>query len=178
MRAFLQSNGGTPHAQTGATVDAWTNVRAFWCELITDGLQGSASEKTVQQQQREVNSFDLRCRYAPDVKSDKRILIPRNTATLSATVTSGATTLTVSSSGLMADDRDTILRCEDELMIVTAGQGTTSLTVTRGAFGTTAAAHTAAVNLINMQVAEIDGVINVAGKNVELVCSCKVRQNG
>mgnify|MGYP001595900343 CR=1 FL=1 len=173
IRAFLQSNAGTPHAQTGAITDAWANVRGFWCEVMAK----AADEKTIQQQQRLITDVDLRCRYAADIRSNKRVLLPRNTATLAAGINSAVTSLTVSSAGLCADDRDTVIRIDDEFLLVTAGFGTTSLTATRGAFGSTAAAHLISVTAIKMAVLEITGVLNVANKNLELILNCKEREH-
>jgi hypothetical protein len=68
------------------------------------------------------------------------------------------TTITVTST---ADDkykRLQYLRCEDELMLITAIPSTTSLTVTRGVRGTTAAAHSAKP----LQTFQIDSALHVA----------------
>jgi hypothetical protein len=62
-------------------------------------------------------------------------------ATLTAGVSSGATTLPLSTAIGVADGRTMRVVCEGEVLLVTAGMGTTSLTVTRGQEGTTAAAH-------------------------------------
>jgi hypothetical protein len=64
-----------------------------------------------------------------------------SSATLTAGVSSGATTLPLSAAIGVADGRTMRVVCEGEVMLVTAGMGTTSLTVTRGQEGTTAAAH-------------------------------------
>jgi hypothetical protein len=62
-------------------------------------------------------------------------------AQLTAGVSSGATTLPLTAAIGVADGRTMRVVCEGEVMLVTAGMGTTSLTVTRGQEGTTAAAH-------------------------------------
>lgn len=62
----------------------------------------------------------------------------RETITLADGV---ATAVTVADSGVYVIGTE--LRCENEVMIVTARANATTLTVTRGALGTTAAAHTA-----------------------------------
>jgi hypothetical protein len=64
-----------------------------------------------------------------------------SSATLTAGVSSGATTLPLTAAIGVADGRTMRVVCEGEVMLVTAGMGTTSLTVTRGQEGTTAAAH-------------------------------------
>jgi hypothetical protein len=62
-------------------------------------------------------------------------------ATLTAGVSSSAPTLPLSAAIGVADGRTMRVVCEGEVLLVTAGMGTTSLTVTRGQEGTTAAAH-------------------------------------
>jgi hypothetical protein len=64
-----------------------------------------------------------------------------SSALLTAGVSSGATTLPLTAAIGVADGRTMRVVCEGEVMLVTAGMGTTSLTVTRGQEGTTAAAH-------------------------------------
>ena len=62
------------------------------------------------------------------------------TTTLSATITAAATSITVASGTNTATGGYVLIGTE--LMLVTAGGGTTTLTVIRGVLGTTAAAHT------------------------------------
>lgn len=64
--------------------------------------------------------------------------------TLSGTITSGATSLSVASATGLPTAGNFRIRVESEIMTVTAISGTT-LTVTRGAEGTTAAAHNSGV---------------------------------
>jgi FtsP/CotA-like multicopper oxidase with cupredoxin domain len=72
---------------------------------------------------------------------------PPVTTTLAAAVTATATTITVASgTGITANDA--LLVVESEQMTVTAGFGTTTLTVTRGVNGTTAAAHASGVTVV------------------------------
>lgn len=65
------------------------------------------------------------------------------TSTVTGTVaTTGGTTLTASATNSILNN--TYIRIDSEIMYVTAGQGTVSLTVIRGQLNTTAATHTAA----------------------------------
>ncbi len=70
--------------------------------------------------------------------------------TLSAGVNAAVTTLPVVSASAFPSTAQYRIRVEDELMLVTAGTGTTSWTVTRGVEGSTAATHAlgAGVSLI------------------------------
>jgi hypothetical protein len=64
------------------------------------------------------------------------------TTTLSGTITAGATSLSVASAAEFPSADPFTILIDGEVMLVTAGQGTTTWTVTRGYGGTTAAAHT------------------------------------
>lgn len=61
--------------------------------------------------------------------------------TLSADITSGATNFWFVADGIQCVV-NVIVKCEDEFMLVTANNGTSAVTVTRGYLGSTAAAHT------------------------------------
>lgn len=67
-------------------------------------------------------------------------------STLAGNATSGATTISVASSASMPASAF-YLRIDAEFMLVTAGFGTTTLTVTRGVLNTTAAAHSSGANI-------------------------------
>ncbi len=60
---------------------------------------------------------------------------------LNGAITATATTLTVASASGFPSSAQFRILIDSELMIVTAGAGTTTWTVTRGAEGTTTAAH-------------------------------------
>lgn len=66
---------------------------------------------------------------------------PELFTTITADPGAAGTTLTVTSAALFPASGQYKVRVEDEVMYVTAGQGTTSWTVTRGQDGTTAVAH-------------------------------------
>ena len=79
-----------------------------------------------------------------------------NTAqtTLGADVASPtATTLTVTSAAGFPADAQYRIRLDDELLLVTAGAGTTTWTVTRGIEGTTAATHSNGAAVIQVLTA-------------------------
>jgi hypothetical protein len=72
---------------------------------------------------------------------------PELFTTTTADPGSGGTTLAVTSNALFPGSGNYKVRVEDEVMLVTAGQGTNSWTVTRGVDGTTAVAHTTGVRV-------------------------------
>jgi hypothetical protein len=67
------------------------------------------------------------------------------TTTLSAAVTNSTTTIPLTS-GTNFNNNDFVV-VDAEVMLITAGGGTTSLTVTRGRWGTTAAAHSSGARI-------------------------------
>lgn len=76
------------------------------------------------------------------------VTIGGKSTTLSGSITSGATTLTVASAaGFPAAKNPFSIQIDSEVMNVTAGMGTTTWTVTRGANGTTAASHTSGASV-------------------------------
>ena len=72
---------------------------------------------------------------------DRELFLANEQTTLAANITSTQTSVTLASARFA--DGDTII-IDNEQMIVTAGGGTTSLTVQRGQNGTPKAAHTSA----------------------------------
>jgi hypothetical protein len=81
--------------------------------------------------------------------------------TLNGAITSAQTTLTVASAAGLPSVAPFRILIDNELMIVTAGAGTTTWTVTRGAEGTTAAAHSNGATVT--QVLTAQGLANVTG---------------
>jgi hypothetical protein len=123
-------------------------------------------------------SHKIRVRYRDDVLAERRLLIPQNGTTLGAAISNASvTSVTISDSDLVKSDKVTVLRCESEFLLVTAGYGTTTLTVTRGAFGSTAAAHTNGLTITRMSVVEIDNVVDTGNAHVELILTCKGKDN-
>jgi SPP1 family predicted phage head-tail adaptor len=168
-RAYLQRDAGTQSALTGSITQSWTNVRAIWCKV--ERLSGRELEQ--QYQQRAQNVLKVTCRYADDITTGKRLLLPKNSTVLGAAIANGSvTSVTVSDADIVPDARATVIRCESELMIVTAGFGTTTLTVTRGAFGTSGAAHADASGITRYQPVYIDAVLDMDDTRSILALNC------
>lgn len=83
--------------------------------------------------------------------------------TLNGTITSGATSLVVASASGFPGSGNYDIQIESEVMTVTAGQGTTTWTVTRGVNGSTAASHTSGVFVTAAKVASGGGNMFVKG---------------
>jgi hypothetical protein len=106
-----------------------------------------------------------------DANGNEIPLFPSVTlTTLSGSMDSSTTTAGVTAgTGITNGDNLTI---GSEILTVTAGGGTGSLTVTRGAFGTTAASHSSSANVIDMNdivlttVASQSGTVTVSGEPI------------
>lgn len=108
----------------------------------------------------------LRFKSAKNLSAQQRFLIPKERGTLGAEIsTTGETSITVSSATDITDPGDFIIRVGSENMIVTAGQGTTTWTVTRGAFGTTAATHANGAAITKLNALEIKAIMNKDERN-------------
>ena len=169
-KCYLQKNTGTQDTASGAIVDSWTNVRSIYAEL----LRMPANERIESQQVTPESLIDIRVRYADDIFAERRLLVPRNTDTLASAIASGAvTSITINDANLCPDARFSFIRIEDEFLTVTAGYGTTTLTVTRGAFGSSAVAHSSSTVIIRMGVAEILSIVNTNNIKEEMILKCK-----
>ena len=82
--------------------------------------------------------------------ADEAYGVSSASTTVSGNVTASATTVAVVSAGSFPATAEFRVQVDSEILLVTAGAGTTTWTVTRGADGTAAATHTtgAAVTLI------------------------------
>ncbi len=104
-----------------------------------------------------------------DVGANNWWLFYSISATLHATINAGATSLTLDSNGsnpaYLFNDGGPLIRIDNETLLVTAGIGTSSLTVVRGALGTTAASHTAGAT-VKQHVSKSGSVFSSAQFNI------------
>jgi len=116
----------------------------------------------------------VRYKSAKNISTQQRFLIPRQVGSLGASIDDdGATvSITVSDADDISDLGDFIIRIDSENMIVTAGQGTTTWTVTRGAFGTTGATHANGATVTKLVALEIKTIANIKEKNEFLRLDC------
>ena len=73
--------------------------------------------------------------------------------TLAGSILAGDTSLTVASASAFPSSAQFRILIEDELLLVTAGAGTTTWTVTRGVESTTAAAHSSGASVYHVLTA-------------------------
>lgn len=167
-RCFLQSISTTQDSQSYELAQTWTNIRGIWCSIETK----SASESEEQDQQRQYERIDVTCRYAADIENNKRLLVPFNATLLNGAINAVVTSITVDDADIAPGNRAVILRINDEFMTVSAGYDSTSLTVARGAFGSTAASHSDDDSIVRYRVANIDGVQNINYANEKMLLHC------
>ena len=106
-----------------------------------------------------------RMRYQDGINAGWRLVILGRNSTLGAAISSTTTTtITVATAALTAAKGD-LLIVDSELMEVASGEGTTSLTVTRGRHDTAAATHTNGATIRRASLLNIDSVVNVGGRN-------------
>ena len=98
-----------------------------------------------------------------------RILARSEHTTLNGSINSSVTSITVASAASLPLEGEYRILVESELMTVTAGQGTTSLTVTRGVDSTTAASHADAKSVHSMDVVDVESVTDPTGKRREML---------
>ena len=113
-------------------------------------------------------SHRVEMRYVAGVRAKMRFLAPRESTTLNGAIDNAVTELVVSSAAGLPTSGSFRIRIEEELLEVTAGQGTTTWTVTRGADGTTPASHADGKTLELMVVHEIEVVMNIEERDREL----------
>lgn len=113
----------------------------------------------------------LRCRWRGDVRSEQRALVTRAATSLTAGVDADDTSIAVASNAAAgpAGHGDFYVAVESELMRVSAGHAGLTWTVTRGALGSTAAAHSSGAAVMVMELCEINGVVDVEGRGIELL---------
>ncbi len=143
---------------------AWSEHEQVWAGLVEGG--GSESE---QRDGAMVGRRSLwRTRHRPGFTEKMRLLERVEATTLDGSITDSATTITVTSASGFPLEGEFRIQLENELLLVTAGWGTTSWTVTRGLDGTSGASHADDTVLHRMSVVDIERVTDPDGRRIEL----------
>lgn len=169
-RVILQKQTETQSSISGAVTRSWANDATLWGSV--QPLTGREAWRALQV--RPETTHMVRLRHRNGVNAEKRILAPKETTTLGAAITTtDGTSITVAADlGVSASTQFRIL-IDSELMLVTAGHGTTTWTVERGADGTTGATHANAAVVTLMGILEILDVKNMDERNIKLELMCK-----
>lgn len=149
--------------------NAWSNVATLWAAVSPQtGTEGKEGEQV----QAEI-THKVRLRYRKGVQPEMRVLYRKFHTLINGAINASVTTVVVDDAIPMPLRNNFLILCESELMEVTAGHGTTSLTVTRGANGTTAATHADNLSVFFMGVLGIEGAPDVDNLREALELSCK-----
>lgn len=147
---------GDTQATSGAMTRVFTLASTVWGEA--EPLSGR--ELWQARQVVPTANYRFRIRYpAYRVTPNCRILIRQTSTTLASQITTGTTATLTAAIG--PGEGMFYMACEHEVMRVTAGNGTTTLTVERAALETAQATHTAGTAITAVNVFELASVQNV-----------------
>ena len=107
--------------------------------------------------------------------TERRLLVRKAHTALNGAINDNVTTVVVDTDLAISLSAPYRILVDSEIMIVTAGAGTTSWTVTRGDDGTTAASHLDNAPLVHLSVFDIQSIINVDEFDKQLVLACEER---
>lgn len=119
----------------------------------------------------EAISHYVRTRYNQRLMARSRVLIPAHGTTLTAGISAVATSATIAAA-FAGQSWPYYVRIEDEILYVTAGFGGTTLTVSRGQFGTVAAIHATSAAVIRTEVLNVGTVDVLKQVNEQMVAYC------
>lgn len=143
----------------GDPVRTWSEIGQVWAKVD----YGSGGETDQGDRQFAEVPVALEVRRSSDtmaLREKDRALIPAGATTLRSYINSTTGAMVVNSAGVFPPENEFIVRVDSELMVVSAGSGSTAspYTITRARFGTTAAAHTSDTKVVHMQPVDLIGV--------------------
>lgn len=154
-RVIIQSASETLDTY-GASAQTWSEDATVWAAVVATG----SAESRAHQQVAPGTTHAITLRHRK-LNAENRLLLPKAITALAAGIDNAVTSLTVDEALGVSASTPFRIEIGDELMEVTAGQGTTSWTVTRGVDGTSAAAHLTDAAVTQMAILEIAGIVNV-----------------
>ena len=152
-----QDSGGEPDV-------AWSEFDQVWGSR--EDASGSESESGGVLTERKVN---IEIHHRAGITEKMRILARSEHTTLNGSINNSVTSITVASAAALPLEGEYRILIESELMAVTGGQGTTSLTVTRGVDGTSGASHADAKSVHRMDVIDVESVTDPKGKRRDML---------
>lgn len=154
-------------SDSGAVSESWSTVATVWGAV--DHMRGTELWRA--QQVQPEGTYKVCIRYR-SMRPEYRILAPVQWTTLSAGINAAATSIPVSAA-FTASDRGFRIGIESELLAVTAGFETTSMTAARAADGTTAAIHASGISVVRYEELNIIDIIDVNNRGAEVEMICK-----
>lgn len=165
-RYKLQASSESSRYDSGEPVIAWTTEATFWGSRKADAMPDERHEAdTVFPYATEL----LELRYRGGVTTAKRVVRLRDASTLAAGINASTTTVTLAAALKFSGGSVDYLEVDSELMRVTAGGSTTTLTVERGAAGTTAASHSNGATATRAEICHIVAIARADEREDELV---------
>ena len=150
----------------GHVTESWTQYAVQWAGV--NPLRGRELE-AAQQRYGEVSHEIVTRSEKKGITPDMRLLFKKaNTTLASATTSATGTTLGVASSAEFPRQGKFRVIVQDEIMEVSAGWGTTSLTVSRGQDGTSATTHNSGTSVHVLGIGNILGTLNIEEADAEL----------
>ena len=154
----------------GEVARTWAQAAEIWASV----RPLRATERIKAGQQDVETDHIVKARYRAVAATD-RFLVPMQRTTLNGAIaTTNGTSITVTSAAGYPADKDFRIRIDSEIMNVTAGQGTTTWTVTRAMDGTSGATHADAATVEHMAALNIGQIINPLERDAELEIMCSV----
>ena len=147
----------TVRGSRGGASESWAQFAGLAASV--NPLTGT--EKFIEQRLRGEVTAEIILPYQAGVNEAMRVLTPREDTTAAAAIDDSETSITVASAAGFPTGQSYRIQIDSELMEVTAGQGTTTWTVTRGVDGTTAAAHSFGAKIERMGIYNMVAVIVV-----------------
>ena len=156
-------------AASGRHTETWAVLARVWAAVTP--LTGGERKQAEQVQSDATRRVEIR-RYEGLTPKD-RALLPVACTLLNGARTAGQTSIVVDDVAGVSGTQAVYAQCETELMLITAGHGTTTLTVTRGADGTTPASHADNTPFVILAVLEIREIQEPAPARQLLLCSSR-----
>lgn len=157
-RIIIQQPTETLGAKRGITT-AWSEFSERWAARKAIGGQ----ERFTEGREHGTRTTIFETRYIPGVTDKMRILATDVTTTVSEALDTSETGVDIASAtGFPAENYRVVVdhgTSTEEIMEVTAGQGTTTWTVTRGLDGTSGVAHDNGATIRSLTVHDIQSVI-------------------
>lgn len=167
IRVQAKTDSVSTRGQIGAS---WSTAWSAWAKVSPlRGRERLENRQAVPEMSHNVQTW-FREGYTPD----KRLVVLHKASTLGAAISSTtATSITIASATALPGSGEYWLMIDSEIMRVTGGQGTTTLTVRRGEKETTAATHNDGSTITQVQILNIQDVVNRDSSNttVELFCA-------
>lgn len=168
---YLQTPTRTVNSTTGAPSLSWSNVGSVWAKVTPK----SGQERAQFGQPSAVISHDVETLFRNDITPGRRFLIASQSDALNGAIDDSTTSVVVDDGTIFEIDqarRERVLKVGSELMTIDSISSNT-LTVTRGAFGTSAAAHSDGDSAILYRQLNIQSVTDVNGRRSSLICECQ-----